>query len=54
MGSNLDVFINVAIALLGFILGAIVLLIYQSGKGVNKKLEKNSEKENTVSNQKKS
>ena len=46
MGNNLDVFINVAIALLGFILGAIVLLIYQSGKGVSKKLEKNSEKEN--------
>lgn len=48
MGSNLDVFINVAIALLGFILGAIVLLIYQSGKGVSKKLEKNSEKETTA------
>lgn len=44
MGSSLDVFINVSIALLGFILGAIALLIYQSGKNVNKK-EKNVEKE---------
>lgn len=48
MGTSLDVFINVAIALLGFILGAIVLLIYQSGRGVSKKLESNSEKENNA------
>lgn len=48
MGTSLDVFINVAIALLGFILGAIVLLIYQSGRGVSKKLESNSEKENNT------
>ena len=48
MSGNLDVFINVAIALLGFILGAIVLLIYQSGKGVSQKLENNSEKENNA------
>lgn len=47
MDNNLEVFINVAIALLGFILGAIVLLIYQSGKGVSKKLESNSEKESS-------
>lgn len=47
MGSNLEVLINVLIAVLGFILGAIVLLIYQNGKGVGRKLEKNSEKEKT-------
>ncbi len=41
---SIDVFINVAIALLGVILGAIVMLIYKSGKGVSKKLEDNSEK----------
>ena len=46
MDTSLDLVINIAIALLGFILGAIVLLIYQSGRGVSKKLEKNSEKEN--------
>ena len=38
-------FINVAIALLGLIVGAIAMLIYKSGKGVSKKLEDNSEKE---------
>ena len=48
MGSSLDTFITVSIALLGFILGAIVLLIYQSGKNVSKRLEKNSEKENAI------
>ena len=37
---NLDVFINVAIVLLGFILGVIVVLIYREGKGVSKKLER--------------
>lgn len=45
---NLDVFINVAIVLLGFILGVIVVLIYREGKGVSKKLEDNSEKNTTV------
>ena len=45
MTTNLDVFINVAIALLGVILGAIVMLIYKSGRGVSQKLESNSEKE---------
>lgn len=45
---NLDVFINVAIVLLGFILGVIVVLIYREGKGVSKKLEDNSEKNATV------
>ena len=45
---NLDVFINVAIVLLGFILGIIVVLIYSEGKGVNKKLEDNSEKNTTT------
>ena len=43
--NNLDMFINVAIALLGLIVGAIAMLIYKSGKGVSKKLEDNSEKE---------
>ena len=37
--NNLDMFINVAIALLGLIVGAIAMLIYKSGKGVSKKLE---------------
>lgn len=41
---NLNVFINVSIALLGVILGAIVMLIYNSAKGVSKKLENNSDK----------
>ena len=45
---NLDVFINVAIVLLGFIRGVIVVLIYREGKGVSKKLEDNSEKNTTV------
>lgn len=45
---NLDVFINVAIVLLGFILGVIVVLIYREGKGVSKKLEDNSEKNTAV------
>lgn len=45
--TNLDVFINVAIALLGVILGAIVMLIYKSGRGVSQKLENNSEKANS-------
>ena len=45
---NLDVFINVAIVLLGFILGIIVVLIYREGKGVSKKLEDNSEKNTAV------
>lgn len=45
---NLDVFINVAIVLLGFILGVIVVLICREGKGVSKKLEDNSEKNTTV------
>lgn len=45
---NLDVFINVAIVLLGFILGVIVVLIYREGKGVSKKLEDNSEKNTTI------
>lgn len=45
---NLDMFINVAIVLLGFILGVIVVLIYREGKGVSKKLEDNSEKNTTV------
>ena len=45
---TLDVFINVAIVLLGFILGVIVVLIYREGKGVSKKLEDNSEKNTTV------
>lgn len=45
---NLDVFINVAIVLLGFILGVIVVLIYREGKGVSKKLEDNSEKNAAV------
>lgn len=47
MTNNLDVFINVAIALLGVILGAIVMLIYKSGRGVSQKLENNSEKANS-------
>ena len=42
---NLEIFISVATVLLGFILGAIALLIYQSGKGVSKKLESNAQKE---------
>ena len=35
--NNLDVFINVLIALLGFILGAIALLVFQGGRNTNKK-----------------
>lgn len=41
---NLDLFINVAIMLLAFILGIIVVLIYKEGRGVSKKIEDKSDK----------
>lgn len=41
---SLQMLINVAIVLLGFILGIIVVLIYSEGKGVSKKIEDNSNK----------
>lgn len=41
---SLQLFINVAIVLLGFILGIIAVLIYSEGKGVRKKIDETSNK----------
>ena len=46
--TNLEFLIYVLTGLLTFVLGIIALLIYQSGKGVRKKLEDNSEKNSAL------
>ena len=52
LGSSVDILIMVLIVILGIALGAIVVLIFLSGKGNSTRLEENSQKDLSKNNPK--